>query len=84
MADRLFVETAFAIALANPKDHFHSVSLQLSETIAAQSCQLVTTSAVLLEIGNSLSKLRFREACVRLLDSLRNDESVEIVAVSSP
>ncbi len=83
MADRLFLDTALAIALANPKDQFHSVSLRLSETIAEKGHRLVTTSAVLLEIGNSLAKQRFRDACVRLMDSLQNDENVEIVSFST-
>ena len=35
-----------------------------------------------MEIGNALSKLRFRHAAVKLLESLESDPSVEIVPFS--
>jgi uncharacterized protein len=43
---------------------------------------LVTTCAILLEIGNALSKLPYRKACVELLNSMETDENVLIVPVS--
>ena len=43
---------------------------------------LVTTRAILLEIGNALSKLPFRKASVALLKSLESDETVVIVPLS--
>lgn len=43
---------------------------------------MVTTRAVLMEIGNALSKQRYRPAAVELLLSLENDPKVEIVPVS--
>jgi predicted nucleic acid-binding protein len=43
----------------------------------------VTTRAVLLEIGNALSKRRHREAAVQLLSALETDPSVEIVKLST-
>ena len=44
----------------------------------------MTTRAVLLEVGNALSKQRSRQAAVRLLDSLEADPQVDIVPVSEP
>jgi uncharacterized protein len=42
---------------------------------------LVTTHAVLLEIGAALSKLPFRANAARLMHSLMNDPGVQIVAL---
>jgi len=42
----------------------------------------VTTRAVLLEIGNALSKQRYRQAAVKLLVALEADPNVEIVPLS--
>lgn len=39
----------------------------------------MTTQAILLEIGNSLSKQKYRAAAIQLLDSLETDPSVEVV-----
>ena len=44
---------------------------------------MVTTRAILLEIGNALAKVRYREAAVMLLDALENDPSVEIIPASN-
>ena len=43
---------------------------------------MVTTSAVLLEIGNALSKLHYRQAAIELISALRSDPSVETVPLS--
>ncbi len=42
----------------------------------------MTTRAVLLEIGNALSKQRYRHAAIRLLDALEADLRVEIIPLS--
>jgi uncharacterized protein len=42
----------------------------------------VTTQAILLEIGNSLSKQKYRVAAIQLLESLETDPSVEIVLLT--
>ena len=44
----------------------------------------MTTRAVLLEIGNALSKQRYRQAAVQLLDALEADPTVDIVPMSEP
>ena len=42
----------------------------------------MTTQAVMLEIGNALSKQRYRRQAVILLNSLEEDPIVEIVSLS--
>jgi predicted nucleic acid-binding protein len=44
--------------------------------------RLVTTRAVLLEIGNALAKPRYRVAAIQLLESLEGDPNVEIIPMS--
>ncbi len=44
----------------------------------------MTTWGVLLEIGNALSKVQYRQAALQLLSSLQRDASVEIVPLSEP
>ena len=43
---------------------------------------MVTTRAILLEIGNSLARRRHREVGVALLEFLENDPRVEILPLS--
>jgi uncharacterized protein len=78
----LFLDTAYAIALSSAKDEHHEQALLLAEQLEADETQLLTTRAIILEIGNALSKQRYRKASVELLDSLEQDPRVEIVPLS--
>lgn len=79
MRDKVFLDTAYAIALSVETDEFHETALELADEIEKRKVGLITTRAVLLEIGNALSKVYFRNAAVALLDSLENDKNVTIV-----
>jgi predicted nucleic acid-binding protein len=79
----VFLDAAYAIALAAPADQLHTRAIALAEILEANQTRLVTTQAVLLEIGNALSKRRYRVSGVQLLSSLEADPLVEIVALSS-
>ena len=56
MKDNIFLDTAFAIALSIETDTFHNKAMNLSRQIEAGEVRLVTTRAILLEIGNALAK----------------------------
>lgn len=74
----VFLDTSYAIALSSPSDQHHERAVALAEELEEAGAMLVTTGAVLLEIGNALSRKKYREAAVELLTSLREDETVEI------
>jgi predicted nucleic acid-binding protein len=78
----IFLDTAYAIALSAPKDEHHQQALELAGRLEAQQARIVTSRAVLLEIGSALAKLRYRKAAVQLLQSLEDDPAVEIVPLS--
>jgi uncharacterized protein len=83
MQAKVFLDAVYAIALSSPNDQFHEEALVLASELQAAQSRLVTTEAVILEIGNSLSKQQYRLAGVRLIASLLADPNVEIVP-SSP
>jgi predicted nucleic acid-binding protein len=82
LGDSVFLDTAYAIALASVTDEFHHEALALADELEARGIRLITTRAVLLEIGNALSKLQYRHAAIQLLSSLRADPNVEIIPLS--
>lgn len=82
MADSFFLDTAFAVALISPNDAFHEKALELANMIEATKSSLVTTRAVVIEVGNALSKQSLRKSAVTLIDSMEADETVIIVSVS--
>jgi predicted nucleic acid-binding protein len=78
----VFLDTAYAIALASTTDASHHQALALADQLEASGTRLVTTWAVLLEIGNALSRVQYRHAALQLLSSLQSDASVEIVPLT--
>ena len=56
----MFVDTGYIIELINEKDDYHSQALALSEKYDGH--RLVTTDAVLLEVGNALSRIALQVA----------------------
>ena len=82
MRTEVFLDAAYAIALSVPKDSYHKRAVLLADELEASKTRLVTTRAVMLEIGNALSKQRYRHAAVELLRSLEADPNVTIVPLS--
>jgi predicted nucleic acid-binding protein len=82
MADRVFLDTAYAIALSSSEDMYRERAVKLAGELRANKSRLITTRAVLLEIGNALSKQRYRAAAVRLLIALESDPTVEIIPLA--
>jgi hypothetical protein len=80
--DEVFLDTSYALALSASTDQFHGRALRLAEELEAARARLVTTRAVLLEIGNALSRQRYRAAAVSLLQALEADSGVEVLPLS--
>ena len=78
----VFLDAAYAIALSAINDRYHETAVGLAEWLEAEGTRLVTTRAVLLEIGNALSKQRYRHAAAELLTALEEDPNVEIISLS--
>ncbi|WP_204106710.1 MULTISPECIES: type II toxin-antitoxin system VapC family toxin [Spirulina sp. CCY15215] len=82
MQAEVFLDTAYAIALTIKSDTFHERAIRLADLLTRQKTRLITTRPILLEIGNALSKLRYRHVAISLLRSLELDPLVEIVPLS--
>ena len=80
----VFLDAAYAIALSSTKDQHHERAVSLAKKLEADGSRLVTTRAVILEIGNALARQRHRSAAVILLEALEKDPNVEIIPLSEP
>src|SRR3990172_5193079 len=78
----LFLDAAYAIALASPDDALHATAVALTSDLKSRRLRLLTTQAVFLEIGDALSNPKFRAAAVGLLASLLTDPQIEIVPLT--
>jgi predicted nucleic acid-binding protein len=79
MSKPLFVDTGYIIALINEKDDYHSQALALSEKYDGH--RLVTTDAVLLEVGNALSRIARQEASL-IIHHFETAEEVTLVRMN--
>lgn len=75
----LFLDTGFAIALLSPRDVFHARAQALATELKATPHRIVTTDAVIFEIGAALAKVAWRQAAARFIEALRQDPNVDIV-----
>lgn len=76
MPRRTFVDSLFIIALVNRRDQYHRQASALSVSLRGEP--LLTTDAILLEIGNGLARSYKKEA-VAILEELRTADELKIV-----
>jgi predicted nucleic acid-binding protein len=79
VANRVFIDTLFLVALINTRDPYHDRAKELAFLL--ESRPLLITDAVLLELGNALSK-NHREAFVKLVETFLGSDQVAIVRLS--
>ena len=75
----IFLDTAYAVALSSRRDNLHQQARKLAAEIRAKRIRVITTQAVLTEIGNSFASRVNRGKAVILIAALINDENVSIL-----
>ncbi len=78
----VFLDTSFVVALTVPDDENHAIARSLSRAVRNSDVLLVTTEAILLEVGNMFSKQHLRPAAVTLNAALRDDPRVTILPLA--
>lgn len=77
-----FLDTGYLIALFSEKDAFHKAATDLRAQAIACNCKLLTTDAVLFEVGAAFGEVAFRVLGAQIIDLLLRDPDVEVVALS--
>ena len=72
----MFIDTGYVIALINERDQYHTQALELARRFAGQP--VVTTDAVLLEIGNALAR-SFKSEATAVIEQFLTADEVTIV-----
>jgi len=73
----VFIDSSYYVALLLKTDQAHTRAVQITRTLESP---IVTTAWVLTEVANTLSAPHLRSEFLSLLDDLKNDEDVSIVA----
>jgi len=81
--ETVFVDSSGWIALLNSRDSLHSRAKELYRDKLRGGSRLLTTTAVLLEVGNWLSPSPLRQLATDLLDRIERSNLVSVVFVDN-
>ena len=73
MARSVLIDTAYFVAMLDPRDRKNENALALSRRLAAEGAALVTTDAVLFEFANYFARSPLRSHCIGWIGALRAD-----------
>jgi predicted nucleic acid-binding protein len=73
-----FVDTSYFLALVNNRDQYHHLAQEASQKIQPP---FMTSEAVLIEVGNTLSRPPARNLGKRVLQEIFDDPDIEIVTI---
>jgi uncharacterized protein len=80
MMPPVFIDTGYILALLNTADEHHERAVVASRQVKPL---FLTTEAVLTEIGNALSRARWRVLGYATIQDLRADPNIEVVPVDA-
>jgi uncharacterized protein len=80
MTPPIFVDTGYILALINTADEHHARAAAAAQQVKPP---FLTTEAVLTEIGNALSRARWRVLGYATIQDLRADPDIEVVPVDT-
>jgi hypothetical protein len=81
VANSVLADTAFFVALLDPRDRLNARAVALAEKLASERAAVVTTDAVLLEFANYFARGPLRGHAGDWIRALRADPGWEIVAI---
>jgi hypothetical protein len=79
----VFLDTSGLIAAANTDDEWHSSVLSVWQGLIAGDYELITTTLVLIELGDGLSRVHLRRLAIELYDRIRISNEIHVVQVTA-
>lgn len=76
----VFLDTGYMLALLNTRDKYHQAAVALAKAVQPP---YITSEAILLEIGNALSRPPYRALGIQALTEMRESDQYRIVPVDS-
>jgi predicted nucleic acid-binding protein len=78
-----FLDTGYLIALFSAKDTFHANAVLLQAQAVRERRRLLTTDAVLFEVGAAFSRVAMRKVGAAIMNTLLHDPNIEVVPLSA-
>jgi predicted nucleic acid-binding protein len=80
----VFLDTSGLIALVNTDDQWHRQAETVWAELSESAAGLITSSLILIELADGLSRVHHRGLAIQLVDALERSSRVEIVQVDEP
>jgi len=77
----VFVDTSALIAIENRRDNFHSQAIEIRKKLKESQISYVTTSAILLEFGNSFSQLNLKPTATQMIGAIKRSTKWSCVSI---
>jgi len=74
-----FLDTSGLVAVVNTDDQWNAAAERAWLKLTTSKCPLVTTSLVLIELADGLSRARYRHLALRIADSLNASPRVQVI-----
>ena len=75
----VFLDTSGLLALINDDDHWHLPAEEVWRELVKTQRKLITTTLVLIECGDGLSRIHHRHAAVQLRETLQAMRNVTVL-----
>ncbi len=83
MSRKVFMDTSFFVAALDKRDHAHARAIELAAELDSEGALLVSTDAVMLEIGNYFSKSPLRKHAIEWIGAVRQADGWEVMGLNS-
>lgn len=78
----VFIDTSAWLALINEADRDHMKAKRIRDKLLAGKKRFFLTDYIIIEIANSLCKVRWRPCAVKLITSIQQTEYIEIIKIN--
>ncbi len=79
--NKVFIDSAAWLALVNKNDEFHEKAKEVRGNLFKEKVSFVTTNQIIIEVANTLSKLRFKKAVVKLIESIEKSKDINVIFI---
>mgnify|MGYP001613715525 CR=1 FL=1 len=80
MDQTVFLDTSYILALILKDDTFYNQAKTISELLETDTINIITTELVLIEIADSLAKIKVRHKCIPIITKLR--ETITVIKIN--
>ena len=77
----VFVDTSALIALGNIRDQFHAKTKKVFKELVITKSHFLTTNAVILELTNAFSDVKYKPIAIRLLNLIEKSNNWTVITI---